>query len=1107
MKLTVFLFFLSMLGATASSFSQQSKFNLQLKNTTIKEVLDELKSQSDYQFFYSNDDFDVNRRVNIDLDNASMESVLEQLLGNLDVSYKIVDNSVIISKNDIVWSFDKTQQQQVISVTGTVTDVSGQPLPGVTVVEKGTTNGTITDIDGKYSLKNVPANATLIFSFVGMESTEFSLEGRTKLDVVMQEQTIGLEEVVAIGYGVQRKEEVTGSVVSVDAEQMKAIPSANVSQALQGRISGVEMTQTSSKPGASMQIRIRGTRSLNASNDPLIVLDGIPFAGSINDISPSDIKSLEILKDASATAIYGSRGANGVIIITTNKGKMGQKAIVTYNSYIGLKTLFSHYPMMGASDFKKLREYAGLYTNGTDESDEVSTDWQDLLFSNSMVTSHDVGVSGGTETGNYNFGIGYYRDESLVPEQNYTRFSLRSSLDQMVGDYFKFGFSTNSNYSITNGNSFSLYNTLATTPITNPYNEDGSLKTRVNVASTDDMYVYTRKGIKALGDAWVNKSLAFGSYNTVYGEVKIPGVEGLKYRMNLGLNFRMTNDGNYTGEGVFNSSESAASTASVGNSVTTNWAIENLITYDRVFNDKHSFNFVGLYSAEQTHYHSSYVSATGIPSDQFQFYNLGQATDEITVDPEKQGYYEAGLMSLMGRAMYSYDGKYMLSVAVRSDWSSRLSPSNNNHTYPAVSVGWNIAEENFMSNLRDVNKLKFRVGYGQTSNQSVDPYSTLGLLSSEPYNYGNQYTVGYYVSELANDNLGWEYSETYNIGLDFGLFNNRLSGTLEYYIQRTKDILFDVSLPSTAGVDSYTANIGKSENKGFELSLNGVILENRNGWTWDAGVNLYANRNKLTALASGVDQDESNWWFVGHPIDVVYDYKKIGIWNEGDEHMDILEPDAVPGDIKVEYTGDYNEDGTPTRKISTDDRQVIDLEPTFQGGFNTRVAYKDLDLTVVGDFKSGGKLISTLYSSSGYLNMLTGRRNNVDVDYWTESNTDAKYPKPGGTLSGDNPKYGSTLGYFDASYLKIRTITLGYNFGSGSWIKNAGINKLRLYFTVQNPFVLFSPYHKESGMDPETNSYGDENQAITNSYKERLLVVGTNSPSTRNFLFGINLTF
>ena len=303
------------------------------------------------------------------------------------------------------------------------------------------------------------------------------------------------------------------------------------------------------------------------------------------------------------------------------------------------------------------------------------------------------------------------------------------------------------------------------------------------------------------------------------------------------------------------------------------------------------------------------------------------------------------------------------------------------------------------------------------------------------------------------------------------------------------------------------ANIGETQNKGWEASLNGVILDNYNGWTWEAGLNIYSNRNKLLSLSSGQERDESNWWFLGHPIDVIYDFEKTGLWQEGDPYLDILEPGGNIGMIKVKYTGEYNEDGTPVRQIGPDDRQIIDLESNFQGGFNTTVAYKGFDLTLIGAFKNGGKLISTLYSSSGYLNMMSGRRNNVKVDYWTPENTDAMYPKPGGITSGDNPKYGSTLGYFDASYLKIRTITLGYNFKK-QMLKGSGIDQLRIYGTVQNPFVLFSPYKNESGMDPETNSYGDENAAVAlSSNLRRLLTIGTNTPSTRNFMIGLNLTF
>lgn len=722
---------------------------------------------------------------------------------------------------------------------------------------------------------------------------------------------------------------------------------------------------------------------------------------------------------------------------------------------------------------------------------------------------HNIGVFGGTNQGNYNFSVDYYGEEAVVPRQDFSRITLRGALEQGIGKLFRLGFTTNSNYSVTNGAGLGLYGVLSLSPIANPYNEDGTWK-RTVMMPLDEQWVYSRDIMENLGDRWKDQSKAFGSYNTLYGEVKIPEIEGLKYRINLGLNFRTSNGGNYTGEGVFSSVPTTPSTASISNSLTTNWAVENLLTYDRTFAEKHQLNVLGMYSAEQTKYNSSYISAKNIPSDQFQFYNLGQATGEITINPNNQGYSVSGLMSWMGRVMYSYDNRYMLTAILRSDGSSRLAEGHKWHTYPAISAGWNIKNESFMRDIVSINMLKLRVGLGQTSNQAVDPYATLGRLSTRPYNFGDTYSIGYYVSELPNKNLGWEYSVTWNYGVDFSLLNNRLSGSVEYYQTNTKDILLRVNLPNTSGVGSYMANIGETQNKGWELSLNGVILDNLNGWTWEAGINMYGNRNKLVSLASGSERDESNWWFEGFPINCIYDYKKIGLWNETDpdyKYLNTLEPGGNAGMIKVKYTGGYNDDGTPKRQIGPDDRQIMSVDPDFQGGFNTRVMYKNFDFSVVGTFKHGGTLISTLYSSSGYLNMLTGRRGNVKVDYWTPENTDAKYPKPGGIQTGDNPKYGSTLGYFDASYLKIRTISLGYNFNQ-KWIKNAGISQLRLYGTVQNPFVMFSPYYDESGMDPETNSYGDENAAVPySSNLRRLLTIGTNTPSTRNYLIGINLTF
>lgn len=1002
-----------------------------------------------------------------------------------------------------LWSF-----AQPITVQGKVKDTEGVAMPGVTVMLKGTTQGTITSMDGDYTLKEIKSDGVLVFSFIGMKTEEVAINGQATINVEMKADVSDLDEVVVIGYGVQRKEAVTGSVASMKGEVLRDVASSNITQALQGRVSGVQMDQTSTKPGAAMQIRIRGNRSLTASNDPLVVLDGIPFAGSIGDIDPNNIKSIDILKDASATAIYGSRGANGVILITSLKGNTGQKAQFSYNSYYGMKQVFGKYPMMNGKEFVKLRQDAGMFTNTLDEADNIDTDWQDLFYRNANVTSHDIAVIGGTEQGNYTFGLGYYHDEAVVPTQQYNRISIRASVDQNIGEYFKIGVASNSNYNISEGNQIGIYGVLSLSPIANPYDSEGNFKRTIKMP-LDESWTYSRKTINSLGDKWIDETKAFGSYNTAYGEVKIPGIEGLKYRANLGLNFRMTNGGTYTGEGVNSTTATTVSTASISHSLNTNWAIENLLTYDRLFADKHQVNIVALYSSEQTTYNSSKVSAKDIPADHFQYYNLGHAAGDFTINPNDQNYEVSGLASYMGRAMYSYDDRYMFTVTFRSDASSRLADGYKWHSYPAFSAGWNIKNEDFMNDVKFIDQLKLRVGYGQTSNQAVRPYKTLGRLATRPYNFGNDdYKTGYYVSELPNPKLGWEYSETWNFGLDFGLFNNRLSGTAEYYIQDTKDILLSVGLPPTSGVSSYMANIGETQNKGFELSLNGTILDDFNGWTWEAGLNLYANRNKLVALASGQKRDEGNWWFVGHSIDVIYDFEKEGLWQEGDAHRDILEPGGNAGMIKVKYTGEYDANGVPTRAIGAADRQIIDLESNFQGGFNTRVTYKGLELSAVGTFKNGGILNSSIYSSSGYLNMLSGRRGNVKVDYWTPENTDAKYPKPGGITSSDNPKYGSTLGYFDATYLKIRTITLAYNLDQIKAVKNFGIDKLRIYCSVQNPFVLFSPYHKESGMDPETNSMGNENAAVAYSENlKRILTIGTNTPSTRNYLVGINLTF
>jgi len=995
-----------------------------------------------------------------------------------------------------------TAQGQTTNVSGKVISSEDQlGIPGATVMIKGTTNAVTTDADGNFSI-SAPQNSVLQFISIGFKAKEVTASSN-ELNVTLETDTKQLEEVVVVGYGTQRREAVTGSVASIKGDAVRDVPSPNITQALQGRLAGVEINQTDSRPGAAMQIRIRGVRSLSGENGPLIVLDGIPFAGSISDINSDDIKSVDVLKDASATAVYGSRGANGVILITTNKGGVGQEAKFSYNSFLSVRNAYE-YPMMNGPQLVKLRAASGLYpNNGPDESNDVDTNWQDLYYKAGITQNHHLNVTGGTQKGNYSFSTTYYKDEGVVPLQEYSRLSLFASLDQQIGDYVKVGFTSNSNYSVTD-NGTGLYGVLSQTPLASPYDEDGNFR-RVIESAADQSWVNTRQSLGALGDTYVNQTRAYASYNSAYGEVKIPGVEGLKFRLNLGGTIRASFGGYYEGKGVFDFNAATDSNANINQSLSTSWTAENILSYDRAFG-KHNINALALYSAQQDKFNSSQFSTTRIAADAFQFYNLGRTDEPVVANPNNQGYSVTALTSYMGRLMYNYDNRYLINGSYRTDGSSRLAPGNKYHSYYAVSGGWNLANESFMKGIKAVNQLKLRVGYGQNSNQAVAPYKTLGALASRPYNFGNaQNTTGYYVSEAPSPTLGWEYTKGWNYAVDYGFFNNRLSGSIEYYNNKTSDVLVSVGLPGSSALGSYTANAANTQNKGIEFSVNGVIIDNPDGFNLQVGGNIYANKNEIISLNSGTDRNEGNAWFVGKPINVIFDYERQGLWQAGDPYLDILEPGGSVGMIKVKYTGDYNADGTPTRAIGATDRQVIDVNPDFQGGFNTNMSYKGFDLGIVGAFQSGGVLVSTLYGGGGYLNLLNGRRGNVDVDYWTPENTDARYPNPAGPRSGDNPKYASTLGYFDASYVKIRTLTLGYNF-TQDFIKKAGIDRLRLYATLQNALVLYSPYHKATGLDPEPNSTGDQNQAVA-GYQSRILVVGTNSPNTRNFVFGLNVTF
>ncbi len=654
-------------------------------------------------------------------------------------------------------------------VHGKVVDSSGSPVIGASVLNVKTGKGSSADNEGNFSIRAVKGQ-TVQISFVGYQATRVVYRGQSTLSVTLLRENASLGDVVVIGYGTQRKEAVTGSVASISGNNLREVPSANISDALQGRLPGVAIQQTSSQPGAAMQIRIRGTRSLTATNDPLIVLDGIPFPGNIGDIDMNDVRSVDVLKDASATAIYGSRGANGVILITTYKGVSGQDPHVAVNGYYGINKIFSQFPMMNGTQFAALRLAAGRYLAqggaiqlGADEKIGTNTNWQSLFYQTGKVTNEDISMSGGMKRGSYNFGGSFYDNEGVVPTQSYRRYTLHGSLDQRVGKYFRMGFTTNSNYNYTQGAQVGLYNVLSSSPLASPYDSLGHTKYFISMP-LDQEWVQTKHVIDSLKNNYLSQAKGLATYNSVYAELQIPGVPGLAYRINVGLNYNQTNTGTYTAVGVNSTNPTAPSTASLTYNQNTDWTVENLLTYDRTFN-KSQINAVALYSTEKTQFYQTQIGGIGVPADALQYYNIGSSSQEIDVLPANQLYNERGLLSWMGRVMYTYDNRYMISGTVRSDGASVLAPGHQWHTYPAVSAGWNVANEQFMRRFSKINLLKLRVGYGETSNQAVSPYSTLGLLNTNPYNFGpSTYATGYYVQTLPNPILSWEFSaKTYNL--------------------------------------------------------------------------------------------------------------------------------------------------------------------------------------------------------------------------------------------------------------------------------------------------------------------------------------------------------
>jgi TonB-dependent starch-binding outer membrane protein SusC len=1025
-------------------------------------------------------------------------------------------------------------QAQNLSLKGSIKDESGSGLPGASITVKGTSQGTVTDNDGNFALE-VPKGGTLVISYVGFDNQEININDNTPLSISMTTQGKALNEVVVVGYGSQRKRDVTGAVTSISSSTLKEVPAPNLLNQLKGRAAGVSIVSNGSTPGAQGQIRIRGNRTLSTSSGasdaldgPLVVVDGIPFGG-LNDINPDDIANLEILKDASATAIYGSRGAGGVILVTTKRGKIG-KPILSYDGYHGVTSVMDNYNVMNGQEYAQFKLDAATYnrnsatSGGTSsylltqaEKDAlaagISTNWQDLLYKKGFMSSHQLGLQGGSENTQFGLGAGYLNETGIMPNQNFQRMNFRATIDQKIGKRFKIGLNTINTLTYTNnpGGGGIPTGLVKLTPLASPYNADGTLNLQPAIGSIDAAQISPLTLITKASSI-LSRSRALRTFNSVYGEVNI--IDGLKYRFNAGLNFSQSNFNGYSGPLTYVNSATVQSSSNADLSNTEFWDVnfQHLLYYDKVIAEKHKIGITGLYEVTKNHSLGSSFNVKGVPADYILTSNFTLASGQVTATSNGNTFSETGLLSYMGRINYGYDNRYLLTLTMRRDGSSTLSPGNQYFNYPSVGLGWNVTEESFMKNQKLFSNLKFRGGWGISGNRNVGAYATLGALTAGYYNFGNT-TAGqqlaYTVTSLPATNLGWQSTSQYDVGLEIGLFDNRITGTFDIYNQQTKNILLSVNLPQSNGAGSTLKNLGKTEGKGFESALTFEIFKSPKGFNWSTDVMYFFNKEKIIQLTTPEElSNKGNGWFVGQPLTVIYDYKKLGIWQQTD--ADITKqtsPVQYAGQIKIE---DVNADG----KITADDRQVIgNFQPKWEGGLTNRFSYGNFDASVVMYARMGMNVIVPYLSGNagggqGFDFFNQSRSNQMKIDYWTPTNPTNAFPAP--DAGGAVAYYGSTLAYYDGSFIKCRSINLGYNL-SNNLIKKAGISSARIYVNMTNPFILYSPLVKAGlAIDPEGNGYANSVPATGASELPtgaRQIAVNMNVPPVKQMTVGLNLKF
>ncbi|WP_321343118.1 TonB-dependent receptor [uncultured Draconibacterium sp.] len=950
-------------------------------------------------------------------------------------------------------------------VNGTVTDqASGEPLPGVSIMIKGTITGTVTNFNGEYTLKANPGDS-LQFSFIGYKPISVKVGNNPVIDVRLEENLQELDEVVVVGYGVQKKSDVTGSVVSFNTEEIEDRPQVNILQSLQGSMAGFRVSiDASNAEGASANMMIRGQNSITASNTPLIILDGVPYSGRMSELNPNDISSIEVLKDASSAAIYGARGANGVILITTKLGKKGSMQ-VSYEGYYSIDKVGNIPDMMDGETFAmRKEEYGETFTVTEEESIAMgrSTDWIDIATQTGQKQQHNLSLRGGNDKTKYFISTVYNDAKGIAKNDMFKRLTIRLNMEHLLSSWIKFGTNTMLGRYDRSGYRSSFSRAFTMNPLGIPYNEDGSIA----MLAWEDAF-FAENPLNPLNAKSEEITRRVNTNN--YFQFDFPFLKGLSYKLNTGYEFRNLLSQRYDGRDTYDG-YLANGILRTNNAYEENWIIENILSYNKTIG-KHNIFLTGLYSAQQEQDKYNNIYATNFPNDVMTYYQPNKASSLEAY----AGLTQTNHISQMLRANYGFDSRYLITATIRRDGYSAFGSNKKFGLFPSLALGWNMMNESFFKNvdfLQKVDVLKLRLSYGKNGNEAISAYSTLPSLASKNYLTADLTSAfGFYPNKLGNPSLGWETTESINTGVDFTLFGNRVRGLLDMYWSTTSDLLLDKTISSINGVDNIRENIGQTKNRGIEFQISSVNISS-NDFTWTTDFNISSYKTSIENI--GLTDDDGKYiddiaseWFIGQPVSVNYDYVFDGIWQEDDD----IANSAQPGDIKYK---DVNDDG----EITPDDKQIIGSRiPDFVAGLTNSFVYKNFKFSFFLNSVYGVTMPNRLYETG----VNSFRQNSFNKNFWSVDNPNNEYPA---NVDRDvNPM--DMNFYRDASFLRLQDVTFSYTFPQ-QLCEKLTLNGAEIYLNLKN----MATWTKWTGLDPEFSDWN--NQYATPQVKSVLIGLRVN---------------